>query len=142
MSTPEHTGSRSDPRWVRITLVVAALGVIGVLIVVPLVAVFVEAFAGGVGAYWQTLTHDEDTLAAIRLTLTVAPDIGAPVTASKTWPATVPWGPTSHTRKDPMRVSHAYGFAVCVPAVKYAFVYQNVQSSTGSTDRALYGPGP
>jgi len=35
--------------------------------------VFVEAFAGGVGPYWQTLTHDEDTLAAIRLTLTVAP---------------------------------------------------------------------
>ncbi len=73
MSTPEKTNPRSDPRWVRVTLVAAALGVIGVLIVIPLVDVFVEAFARGFGAYWQTLTADEDTLAAIRLTLTVAP---------------------------------------------------------------------
>ncbi len=73
MSTPDHTNSRSDPRWVRITLVTAALGVVGVLIVIPLVDVFVEAFGGGFGAYWRTLTADEDTLAAIRLTMTVAP---------------------------------------------------------------------
>ena len=73
MSTPEKTNPRSDPRWVRVTLVAAALGVIGVLIVIPLVDVFVEAFARGFGAYWQTLTADEDTRAAIRLTLTVAP---------------------------------------------------------------------
>jgi len=73
VSTPEKTNPRSDPRWVRVTLVAAALGVIGVLIVIPLVDVFVEAFARGFGAYWQTLTADEDTLAAIRLTLTVAP---------------------------------------------------------------------
>ena len=73
MSTPEKTNPRSDPRWVRVMLVAAALGVIGVLIVIPLVDVFVEAFARGVGAYWQTLTGDEDTRAAIRLTLTVAP---------------------------------------------------------------------
>jgi len=73
VSTPEKTNPRSDPRWVRVTLVAAALGVIGVLIVIPLVDVFVEAFARGFGAYWHTLTADEDTLAAIRLTLTVAP---------------------------------------------------------------------
>ena len=73
MSTPDHTNSRSDPRWVRITLVTAALGVVGVLIVIPLVDVFVEAFGRGFGAYWRTLTADEDTLAAIRLTMTVAP---------------------------------------------------------------------
>src|SRR5881296_214757 len=73
VSTPEKTNPRSDPRWVRVMLVAAALGVIGVLIVIPLVDVFVEAFARGVGAYWQTLTGDEDTRAAIRLTLTIAP---------------------------------------------------------------------
>ena len=50
-----------------------ALGVVGVLIVIPLVDVFVEAFGRGFGAYWRTLTADEDTLAAIRLTMTVAP---------------------------------------------------------------------
>ena len=73
MSTPEKRNPRSDPRWVRVTLVAAALGVVGVLIVIPLVDVFVEAFARGFGAYWHTLTADEDTRAAIRLTLTVAP---------------------------------------------------------------------
>ncbi|TMA40327.1 MAG: sulfate ABC transporter permease subunit CysW [Deltaproteobacteria bacterium] len=73
MSTPEKTNPRSDPRWVRVALIAAALGVIGVLIVIPLVDVFVEAFGRGLGAYWQTLTGDADTQAAIRLTLTVAP---------------------------------------------------------------------
>jgi len=58
---------------VRVALIAAALGVIGVLIVIPLVDVFVEAFGRGLGAYWQTLTGDADTQAAIRLTLTVAP---------------------------------------------------------------------
>ena len=73
MSTPEKTNSRSDPRWVRITLIAAAFGVMGILVVVPLVDVFVEAFARGPRAYWQALVGNEDTLAAIRLTLTVAP---------------------------------------------------------------------
>jgi len=73
VSTPEKTNPRSDPRWVRVALIAAALGVIGVLIVIPLVDVFVEAFGRGLGAYWQTLTGDADTQAAIRLTLTVAP---------------------------------------------------------------------
>ena len=73
MSTPEKTNPRSDPPWVRLTLITAALGVIGLLIVIPLVDVFVEAFARGLGAYWRTITADEDTRAAIRLTLTVAP---------------------------------------------------------------------
>jgi len=73
VSTPEKTNPRSDPPWVRRTLITAALGVIGLLIVIPLVEVFVEAFARGLGAYWRTITADEDTRAAIRLTLTVAP---------------------------------------------------------------------
>src|SRR5207247_8940653 len=73
VSTPDHTNSRSDPRWVRITLVTAALGVVGVLIVIPLVDVFVEAFGRGFGASWRTLTADEDTLAASPLTMTLAP---------------------------------------------------------------------
>ena len=44
-----------------------------VLVVVPLVDVFVEAFAGGVAAYWNNLVNDADTLHSIMLTLTVAP---------------------------------------------------------------------
>ncbi len=43
------------------------------LIVVPVVNVFYEALAKGLGAYWNNLVGDPDTLRAIRLTLTVAP---------------------------------------------------------------------
>ena len=35
------------------------------LVVVPLVNVFVEAFAGGVAVYWQNLVGDPDTLHSI-----------------------------------------------------------------------------
>ena len=38
------------------------------LVVVPLVNVFVEAFADGLGAYWQNLVGDPDTLHSIKLT--------------------------------------------------------------------------
>ena len=40
---------------------------------VPLVAVFAEAFSGGPVAWWQALAHDPDTRHAIWLSLTVAP---------------------------------------------------------------------
>jgi sulfate transport system permease protein len=65
--------AHDDPPWVRALLLVLALAVMAVFVVVPLVSVFVEAFAGGLGAYWHRLTDSPDTLAAIRLTLTVAP---------------------------------------------------------------------
>src|SRR3989442_9785165 len=42
-------------------------------VVVPLVNVFVQALAGGVGVYWRNLTGDADTLHSIKLTLIVAP---------------------------------------------------------------------
>src|SRR5207249_7588379 len=40
---------------------------------VPVVSVFAQAFANGVGAYWQSLFGDPDTRHAILLTLLVAP---------------------------------------------------------------------
>ena len=43
------------------------------LIVIPIVNVFYEAFARGPAAYWDALVGDPDTLSAIRLTLFVAP---------------------------------------------------------------------
>jgi sulfate transport system permease protein len=58
---------------VRVTLTGAALLVVGVLIVVPVVSVFVQAFANGVPAYFAELIGDRDTRSAILLTLTVAP---------------------------------------------------------------------
>jgi sulfate transport system permease protein len=65
--------AHEDPPLVRLGLILAAVAIMGFLVVVPLVNVFVEAFAGGVPAYWNNLAHDADTLSAIKLTLTVAP---------------------------------------------------------------------
>src|SRR4051812_1407623 len=65
--------AKQDPLWVRVTLPTAALLVIGVLIVVPVVSVFVQAFADGVPAYLNELFGDRATRAAVLLTLTVAP---------------------------------------------------------------------
>jgi sulfate transport system permease protein len=44
-----------------------------VLVIVPVVSVFYEALSHGIGFYWDSLVNDPDTLAAIRLTLTVVP---------------------------------------------------------------------
>jgi sulfate transport system ATP-binding protein len=65
--------AQDDPAAVRWTLTVAAATVIGLLIIVPTVNVFYEALRGGLGLYWKNIAGDPDTLAAIRLTLTVAP---------------------------------------------------------------------
>jgi sulfate transport system permease protein len=65
--------AHDDPPWVRSLLIAAATAVIAVLIVVPLIDVFVGAFAGGFAAYWSRLTGSPETLAAIRLTAVVAP---------------------------------------------------------------------
>jgi sulfate transport system permease protein len=56
-----------------VALVAAAMGVVGLLIVVPLASVFYEAFARGAKAWWEALSHDPDTRHAIWLSLTVAP---------------------------------------------------------------------
>lgn len=61
----------SDPPWVRALLIGSGLTILGLVLFLPLAVVFVEAFAKGVGTYWQAL-RDPDTLAAIRLTLQVA----------------------------------------------------------------------
>ena len=65
--------SRQDPLWVRIVLTTAALIVVGLLIVVPVVSVFVQAFSAGVPTYIRTVCSDPNTRSAILLTLTVAP---------------------------------------------------------------------
>jgi sulfate transport system permease protein len=54
-------------------LVAAAAAIVGLLIVVPLVSVFYEAFSAGAGEWWAALAHDPDTRHAIWLSLTVAP---------------------------------------------------------------------
>ncbi|TIV59235.1 MAG: sulfate/thiosulfate ABC transporter permease CysW, partial [Mesorhizobium sp.] len=70
-----HHESRSaavtESRPVRITLTTVTLAFLGIFLLLPLIIVFKEAFAKGVGAYFQSL-GDADTRSAIRLTLLVA----------------------------------------------------------------------
>jgi sulfate transport system permease protein len=56
-----------------VVLVLGALGVLGILIVIPVAHVFYQAFRNGPAGYWQSLTGDALTLKAIRTTLTVVP---------------------------------------------------------------------
>lgn len=63
----------NEPLWLRLLLISTACSVIVVLIIVPLVYVFVQAFAGGPGEWWHQLFDDPDTRHSVFLTLTVAP---------------------------------------------------------------------
>src|SRR5215203_4833079 len=65
--------AQQDPAWVRWSLTGLAVGVVGVLVVIPVVNIFVEALSEGVGAYWANLFDDPDTRHAMLLTLTVVP---------------------------------------------------------------------
>src|SRR5262245_59462363 len=65
--------AQQDPAWVRWSLTVVAVLVIGILVVVPVVNVFAEALSGGVRVYWKNLFGDPDTRHSIILTLTVVP---------------------------------------------------------------------
>ena len=65
--------AQRDPAWVRWGLTTIALSTVIVLIGIPIINVFVEAFADGAGAYFKNLFGDPDTRHAIFLTLTVVP---------------------------------------------------------------------
>jgi sulfate transport system permease protein len=71
---PRHVrrcGPTTEPLFVRWLLIAAALVFLGLFLVVPLVAVFVGAFAKGAGHYFHTLS-DPMTVSAIKLTLLTA----------------------------------------------------------------------
>jgi sulfate transport system permease protein len=61
----------AEPAWIRWTLIGLALAFLGVFLVVPLAAVFTEAFRKGIDTYVASLV-EPDALAAIKLTLLVA----------------------------------------------------------------------
>jgi len=60
-----------DPVWLKALLGTLAIGFIAVLLLLPLVLVFKEALAHGLGAFWAAMT-EPDSLAAVRLSLTAA----------------------------------------------------------------------
>ena len=70
-----HAGKMvaNEPLWLRAILILLACLTAAVLIIVPLVYVFVQAFADGPGAWWSNLFDDPDTRHSVFLTLTVAP---------------------------------------------------------------------
>lgn len=61
----------NDPVWVRYSLIAVSLTTIGLFLLLPLVTIFIEAFAKGWQKYATELS-DPNALAAIRLTLWVA----------------------------------------------------------------------
>ncbi|HQF56454.1 MAG TPA: sulfate ABC transporter permease subunit CysW [Fibrobacteria bacterium] len=65
------SSSTRDPAWLRILAFSVTLGFLGLVVLVPIVSVFVNAFAEGVGAYWEAVSHP-DALAAMRMTLLAA----------------------------------------------------------------------
>jgi sulfate transport system permease protein len=68
----DFPGSSGSARVVgRVALVSIAVLYMGLFLLLPLITVFVQAFAKGVAPYWQALS-DGDALSAMRLTLTVA----------------------------------------------------------------------
>jgi sulfate transport system permease protein len=65
--------AQEDPAVVRWLLIGMAISLIGILVVIPLTFVFVEAFKGGLSVYMTNLVNDRDTWHSIGLTLTVVP---------------------------------------------------------------------
>ncbi|AIB14352.1 sulfate/thiosulfate transporter permease subunit (plasmid) [Azospirillum argentinense] len=65
------TPALADSRWVKGLLIATALAFLMLFLVLPLVAVFVEALRRGTDAYWAALM-EPDAVAAIKLTLIVA----------------------------------------------------------------------
>lgn len=61
----------AQARWVRVVLILAALGLLFLFLVLPLITVFGEALAKGFDAYFGALA-DPDTQSAIQVTLLVA----------------------------------------------------------------------
>ncbi len=70
MRTASHLRVGDHP-WVKWSLILLALSLVGLLLVIPLVAIFAQAFSGGMETYLANLT-DYYTLRAIGLTLFVA----------------------------------------------------------------------
>jgi len=66
-----HRHTTSEPPAVRRLLIGVALVFLSLFLFLPLVFVFVQAFAKGIGFYFETL-RDPNALSAIKLTLTAA----------------------------------------------------------------------
>ena len=72
LSAPEARRRQlTEPRVVRWILIGVSVGFLTLFLAIPLAAVFIEALANGVGAYFAAVT-EHDAVAALRLTLLTA----------------------------------------------------------------------
>lgn len=69
-STSKHRDPLAEPAWARRVLIATSLLFLGLVLFVPLAAVFFEAFRKGPIAWWDAVS-DGETLSAVRLTLLV-----------------------------------------------------------------------
>ncbi|MCL2348407.1 MAG: sulfate ABC transporter permease subunit CysW [Planctomycetaceae bacterium] len=67
----------TERAWVRYTLIGVALTFMSLFLLLPLIFMFYEAFAGGIAVYWNSLV-DRDARHALKLTL-LAAGIAVPV---------------------------------------------------------------
>jgi sulfate/thiosulfate transport system permease protein len=81
-----------DPRWSRWLLTITALLFLGLLLIVPLAAVFAEALRKGLGAFFETFSNS-DARHAIYLTLIVA---GISVPLNLVFGLAAAWAITKH----------------------------------------------
>ena len=71
VSRTHSSRPRRQPQWGRLLLITAALAFLGIFLALPLLAVFVQALAMGVGAYVAAIS-DPMAWAAVKLTLQIA----------------------------------------------------------------------
>lgn len=92
----------NDPPLLKWTLTSLALAFVFLFLVLPLIAVFAEAFRLGIAKYWQNV-FDPDAIAAMKLTILVAL-IAVP--ANVVFGLAVAWALTKHAvRAKPLLVS-------------------------------------
>src|SRR5688572_28677222 len=70
-TTPRVAPAITESGWVRWMLILAAITFLALFLLLPLAAVFVEAFRKGSEAFFGSF-HDSDAIAALQLTLTAA----------------------------------------------------------------------
>lgn len=68
---PTTDNATTEPTWVRWLLTLVAVSFLGLFLLMPLIAVFVEAFKQGTKLYFATF-HDRHAVDAILLTLKIA----------------------------------------------------------------------
>jgi sulfate/thiosulfate transport system permease protein len=71
MGAASQNYRQTEPRWLRNTLTVIAVGFVGLLIFLPVIAVFTEALRKGLPFYLEAIS-DPLALSALRLTLLTA----------------------------------------------------------------------